>query len=92
MFENHNESVVILTWCQKCFIVNMSLLCKPPEPLSFMGNVVQNWQEFSEQLQWFLEGTESAEKGDKVKIGCLMQAKKHEKFTRLYSGPPMEIY
>ena len=33
---------------------------------------MQNWREFSEQLQWFLEGTESAEKGDKVEIGIML--------------------
>ena len=54
-----------------CRIIKMSLLCKPPEPLSFMGNVAQNWREFVEPLQCYdLEGTEStADKGDKVKIG-----------------------
>ena len=50
----------------------MSILCKPPEPLSFTGNVAHNWREFAEQLQWFLEGTESTEKGDKVKIGIML--------------------
>ena len=43
----------------------MSILYKPPEPLSFTVNVAQNWREFAEQLdpQWFLQGTESTEKG-----------------------------
>ena len=52
----------------------MSILYKSPEPLSFTGNVAQNWREFAEQLdlQWFLEGTESTEKGDKVKIGIML--------------------
>ena len=50
----------------------MSILCKPPDPLSFTGNVAQNWRDFIEQLQWFLEGTESTEKGDKVKIGIML--------------------
>ena len=50
----------------------MSILCKPPEPLSFTGNVAQNWREFAEQLQWFLAGTESTEKGDEVKIGIML--------------------
>ena len=50
----------------------MSILCKPPEPLSFTGNVAHNWRDFAEQLQWFLEGTESTEKGDKVKIGIML--------------------
>ena len=50
----------------------MSILCKPPEPLSFTGNVSQNWREFAEQPQWFLEGTESTEKTDKTKIGIML--------------------
>ena len=50
----------------------MSILCKPPEPLSFTGNVAQNWREFVEQLQWFLEGIESTDKGEKVKIGIML--------------------
>jgi len=29
----------------------------------------RNWQDFREQLQWFLAGTESTEKSDGVKIG-----------------------
>ena len=79
------ESVVIVTWCQKCCIarecklsrelyriIKMSILCKPPESLSFTGNVTHNWQDFVEQLQWFLEGTESTEKGDNVKIGIML--------------------
>ena len=52
----------------------MSILYKLPEPLSFTGNVAQNWRDFAEQLdlQWFLEGTESTEKGNKVKIGIML--------------------
>jgi len=50
----------------------MSILCKPPEPLSVTGNVAQNWRDFEEQLQWFLEGTESTEKDDKAKIGIML--------------------
>jgi len=50
----------------------MSILCKPPEVLSFTENVAQNWRDFEEQLQWFLEGTESTEKGDKAKIGIML--------------------
>ena len=50
----------------------MSILCKPPELLSFTGNVAQNWREFSEQLQWFLQGTESTDKDGKVKIGIML--------------------
>ena len=47
-------------------------LCKPPEPVSFTENFVHNWQEFEEQLTWFLAGTESSEKLDSVKIGIML--------------------
>ena len=47
-------------------------ICKPPDPLSFTGNNAKNWQDFKEQLQWFLAGTESTEKDDAVKIGIML--------------------
>ena len=47
-------------------------LCKPPEPICFTGNMAQNWQEFTEQLHWFLAGTESIEKSDTIKIGIML--------------------
>ena len=47
-------------------------LCKPLEPMCFTGNVAQNWQEFSEQLHWFLAGTEVSDKSDEVKIGITL--------------------
>ena len=47
-------------------------LCKPPEPVSFTGNFAHNWQEFEEQLTWFLAGTESSEKSDSIKIGIML--------------------
>ena len=50
----------------------MASICKPPESLSFNGNVSQNWKEFEEQLIWFLEGTESSEKSDMAKIGIML--------------------
>ena len=50
----------------------MSTICKPPDPLSFVGNIAQNWREFEEQLQWFLAGTETVEKLDLTKIGIML--------------------
>ena len=47
-------------------------LCKPPDAISFTGNAARNWQEFQEQLTWFLAGTESADKADSVKIGIML--------------------
>ena len=48
-------------------------LCKPPDPVSFSsGNAARNWQDFVEQLQWFLAGTESNDKSNAVKIGIML--------------------
>ena len=47
-------------------------LCKPPDPLRLTGNNARNWREFKEQLQWFLEGTESTSKSDGAKIGIML--------------------
>ena len=47
-------------------------LCKPPEPIWFTDNMARNWQEFEEQLHWFLAGTESSVKSDAVKIGITL--------------------
>ena len=47
-------------------------ICKLPKPLSFTVNVACNWQEFEEQLTWFLAGTESTEKSDSVKIRIML--------------------
>lgn len=47
-------------------------LCKPPEPLRLTGNNARNWHKFKEQLQWFLEGTESTKKFDGAKIGIML--------------------
>jgi len=58
---------------------------KPPDPLSFTGNNAKNWQDFKEQLQWFLTGTESTEK-DKIGI---MLVENHERFSKLFHGPLM---
>ena len=48
-------------------------LCKLPDPVSFSsGNAVRNWQDFVEQLQWFLARTESNDKSNTVKIGIML--------------------
>ena len=47
-------------------------LCKLPDPISFTGNIAQNWTDFEEQLQWFLAGTESSSKSDETKIGIML--------------------
>ena len=50
----------------------MMNLCKPPDPVSFTGNIAQNWKDFEEQLHWFLAGTEAADKSDETKIGIML--------------------
>ena len=46
--------------------------CKPPDLLRLTGNNDRNWCEFKEQLQWYLEGTESTRKSDGTKIGIML--------------------
>ena len=46
--------------------------CKPPNPLSFTGNVAQNWRDFEEQLKWYLTVTEASEKSDMPKLGIML--------------------
>ena len=50
----------------------MTSICKPPESLSFTGNISQNWKDFEEQMIWFIEGTESTEKSNMAKIGIML--------------------
>ena len=47
-------------------------LCKPLDPLRLTGNNDRNWREFKEQLQWYLEGTESTWKSNGIKIGIML--------------------
>ena len=47
-------------------------ICKPPNPVSFTGNIAQNWKDFEEQLHWFLGSTEAASKSDETKIGIML--------------------
>ena len=47
-------------------------VCKPPKALSIEGNTAQNWQDFEDQLQIFLDGSESSEKAGKVKVPILL--------------------
>lgn len=39
---------------------------------SLFGNVVKNWRDFKEQLQWFLASTESTKKFDVIEIGIML--------------------
>ena len=63
-------------------------ICKPPEPLSFTGNAARNWQDFEEQLTWFLAGTESSENPTQLgSESCsLTLERKHARFTKHFPG------
>ena len=52
--------------------------CWQPDPVSFTGNIAQNWKVFEEQLHWFLAGTESASKSDEIKIGIMLSHARKE--------------
>ena len=47
-------------------------LCKAPDPLSFTGNISQNWKDFEDQHYWFLAETEFTEKSSEIKIGIML--------------------
>ena len=59
----------------KTFTMN---LCKPLDPLSLTGNIVQNCKEFEKQLYWFLAGTENASKSDEIKIRIMLSHARKE--------------
>jgi len=90
----HTQLSLLLSFCE-CYMVsdlglwNGYTICKPPNKLSFVGNTAQNWQEFEEQLRWFLAGTESAEKSDQFKprleLCCPIWAKRLGRRTKSYS-------
>ena len=68
-------------------------LCKPPDLLHLTGNNDRNWREFKEQLQWYLEGTESTRKSDGAKLAlcyCIL-ARKPENSIKPFCGQPKEM-
>ena len=62
-------------------------VCKLLKPLSFMGNPVRNWQEFKEQLTWFIPGTESSE----IRIMLTHAGRKCMRFTKHFLGLNLTI-
>ena len=44
----------------------------PPEPLSFEGNVRENWRRWKQEFELYLAATESDEKSEKVKSSILL--------------------
>ena len=45
---------------------------EPPSPFSFDGNVSHGWKKWSKHFDFFLTGTESDTKSDKVKTSILL--------------------
>ena len=44
----------------------------PPQPLSFTGNVSNNWRVWKQELTLYLDATEASAKSDKVKSSILL--------------------
>ena len=54
-----------------------------PEPLSFEGNVAENWRRWKQRFQIFMTATGTDTKGDEVKSATLLH----------FAGPEaLEIY
>lgn len=47
-------------------------LCKPLNPVSFMGNISQSWKYFVNQLYWLLAGKKTASKSGEIKIRIML--------------------
>ena len=54
----------------------------PPGDLSFQGNIAENWKKWQRKFENFLHATEKADKGDSVKIGCLLSCVGDEALDR----------
>lgn len=54
---------------------NMSQLhLKPSAPLSFEGNVSENWKKWYKKFEIYMQATESDKKGDVTKVAILLHA------------------
>ena len=56
---------------------------QPPSPLSFEGNIAENWEKWYKKFDIYLKATESESKSDAVKIAILLHTvgeEGHEKF------------
>ena len=47
---------------------------KPPDKLSFEGDVSQNWKKWRQMFEFFIDAKDVGSKADKVKIGMLLSA------------------
>ena len=51
-----------------------SLILKPPPPLSFKGNIAENWKKWIRKFENYLDATETDGKADKIKVAVLIHA------------------
>ena len=69
----------------------------PPQPLTFNGNVSNNWRGWKQELTLYLDATESSDKSDKVKSSIFLTCigKKgleiHNTFTFDSDGDNMKL-
>ena len=69
----------------------------PPQPLTFNGNVSNNWRGLKQELTLYLDATESSDKSDKVKSSIFLTCigKKgleiHNTFTFDSDGDNMKL-
>lgn len=54
----------------------------PPEPLSFDGNVSENWKKWKKKFNIYLEATESTTKADAVKTAILLHTIGEEAYEK----------
>ena len=52
--------------------MELGLNFSPPQPLSFEGNVSNNWHVWKQELTLYLDATESSTKSDKVKASIFL--------------------
>ena len=52
--------------------MELGLNFSPPQPLSFEGNVSNNWRVWKQELTLYLDATESSTESDKVKASIFL--------------------
>lgn len=55
---------------------------KPPEPLSFEGNISDNWKKWIKKFEIYLQATESTTKADGVKVAILLHTIGEEAYEK----------
>ena len=57
---------------QPQLVAAASLNLQPPPPLSFDGNIAENWTRWKKRFDRYLKATESDNKDDEIKIAILL--------------------